>query len=50
VPSLSALGWTAHEIRALYERHGLSVQGWDRVRTHWLTFHHANSPQEVVEA
>jgi phosphoserine phosphatase len=44
------LGWTAHEIRALYERHGLSVQGWDKVRTDWLTFHHAAPSGEPVVA
>jgi 2-hydroxy-3-keto-5-methylthiopentenyl-1-phosphate phosphatase len=43
-----ALGWNAHEIRALYELHGLSVQGWDKVRTDWLTFHHAAAPPEAV--
>jgi phosphoserine phosphatase len=32
------LAWNAHDIRALYEKHGLSVQGWDKVRTDWLTF------------
>ncbi len=31
------LGWDAQAIRAHYERHGLSVQGWDKVRTDWLT-------------
>ena len=44
------LGWDAHQIRALYELHGLSVQGWDKVRTDWLTFHHASAPQEAVAA
>jgi len=41
-----ALKWDAHQIRALYEAHGLSVQGWDKVRTDWLTFHNAATPQE----
>jgi HAD superfamily phosphoserine phosphatase-like hydrolase len=46
------LHWDAHQIRALYELNGLSVQGWDKVRTDWLTFHHAARPQEaeLVEA
>jgi len=44
------LGWDAHQIRALYELHGLSVQGWDKVRTDWLSFHHASAPQEAVAA
>jgi phosphoserine phosphatase len=42
------LGWDAHQIRALYERHGLSVQGWDKVRTDWLTFREAAAPAEAV--
>lgn len=44
------LKWDAHQIRALYEQHGLSVQGWDKVRTDWLTFHHAAAPppEEVL--
>jgi phosphoserine phosphatase len=46
-----ALQWDAHQIRALYEMHGLSVQGWDKVRTDWLSFHHAAAPEEaLVEA
>jgi phosphoserine phosphatase len=46
-----ALQWDAHQIRALYEMHGLSVQGWDKVRTDWLSFHHAVEPEDaLVEA
>jgi 2-hydroxy-3-keto-5-methylthiopentenyl-1-phosphate phosphatase len=45
-----ALGWDAHRIRALYEANGLAIQGWDKVRTDWLTLHHANNPQEVLVA
>jgi phosphoserine phosphatase len=44
------LGWNAHQIRALYERHGLAVQGWDKVRTDWLTFREAPSPAEALAA
>jgi len=44
------LGWNAHQIRALYERHGLAVQGWDKVRTDWLTFHHTRLPQTALAA
>jgi phosphoserine phosphatase len=44
------LDWDAHEIRALYERHGLSVQGWDKVRTDWLTFQDATSPAVAMAA
>jgi phosphoserine phosphatase len=47
-----ALHWNAHQIRALYDLHGLSVQGWDKVRTDWLTFSHPAEPKEadLVEA
>jgi HAD superfamily phosphoserine phosphatase-like hydrolase len=45
-----ALEWDSHQIRALYELHGLSVQGWDKVRTDWLSFHHAAEPQEALVA
>jgi 2-hydroxy-3-keto-5-methylthiopentenyl-1-phosphate phosphatase len=45
-----ALKWDAHQIRALYEAHGLSVQGWDKVRTDWLSFHHAATPEEALAA
>ncbi len=47
-----ALHWNAHQIRALYDLHGLSVQGWDKVRTDWLTFSHPAVPKEgdLVEA
>jgi 2-hydroxy-3-keto-5-methylthiopentenyl-1-phosphate phosphatase len=45
-----ALKWDAHQIRALYEQHGLSVQGWDKVRTDWLTFHHAAQVPEALAA
>ena len=44
------LKWDAHQIRALYEQHGLSVQGWDKVRTDWLTFHHAAKIPETLAA
>jgi hypothetical protein len=29
--------YTSAEIRSLFERHGLVIQEWDRVRTDWLT-------------
>jgi len=45
-----ALNWDAHQIRAFYEAHGLSVQGWDKVRTDWLSFHHAAAPEVAVAA
>ena len=42
------LGWTAAAIRAHYERHGLSVQGWDKVRTDWLTLHPVGAASEAL--
>ena len=42
------LQWNAHEIRALYEKHGLAVQEWDKVRTDWLTFQDAEHPELVI--
>ncbi len=32
------LKWDAHQIRAFYDKHGLAVQGWDKIRTDLLTF------------
>ena len=34
------LQWDAQEIRAFFATHGLAVQGWDKIRTDWLTLHH----------
>jgi 2-hydroxy-3-keto-5-methylthiopentenyl-1-phosphate phosphatase len=31
------LGYSRNQIRALFERHGVLIQEWDRVRTDWLT-------------
>ena len=45
-----ALNWGSPRIRALYEDHGLSVQGWDKVRTDWLSFHQATKEQEAIAA
>jgi len=42
------LGWNAAAIRAHYERHGLSVQGWDKVRTDWLTLHPVAAPADTL--
>jgi HAD superfamily phosphoserine phosphatase-like hydrolase len=33
------LKWDAEQIREFFESNGLSVQGWDKIRTDWLTFH-----------
>ena len=38
VPVLEEIaGWSTREIRRLFERHGLVIQEWERVRTDWLT-------------
>ncbi len=43
--------WDASRIRDLFERHGLEVQGWDKIRTDWLTFQSAKDFEpELVES
>ena len=38
IPVLEEIGgYTASQIRRLFERNGLLIQEWDRVRTDWLT-------------
>jgi hypothetical protein len=38
VPVLEEVaGYGTPEIRALFERHGFTIQEWDKVRTDWLT-------------
>jgi HAD superfamily phosphoserine phosphatase-like hydrolase len=38
VPVLEDIvGWRRPAIRALFESHGLHIDGWDRTRTDWLT-------------
>jgi phosphoserine phosphatase len=38
VPILEDIaGYSAGEVRAFFEHHGLLIQDWDRVRTDWLT-------------
>ena len=38
VPILEDIvGWDALQVRALFERHGLQIQGWDKVRTDVVT-------------
>ena len=45
------LKWDAEQIREFFEAHGLSVQGWDKIRTDWLTFHKDHpKPQESIVA
>jgi len=41
------LGWNAARIRVLFEEQGLAIQGWDKVRTDWLSFHRA--PEAAME-
>jgi len=43
------LKWDAGQIREFFEAYGLSVQGWDKIRTDWLTFHKTPAkPRETV--
>lgn len=42
-------GWKAAAIRAHYERYGLSVLGWDKVRTDWLTLQPVAPAEALVE-
>jgi HAD superfamily phosphoserine phosphatase-like hydrolase len=45
------LKWDAEQIREFFEAYGLSVQGWDKIRTDWLTFHKTPvKPRETVPA
>jgi phosphoserine phosphatase len=44
------LKWDSHQIRELYESHGLAVQGWDKIRTDWLTFHQTTPPPPALVA
>jgi 2-hydroxy-3-keto-5-methylthiopentenyl-1-phosphate phosphatase len=38
VPILEeVVGWNTSEIRTFFEKHGLLIQEWDRVRADWLT-------------
>ena len=45
------LKWDTGQIREFFEAYGLSVQGWDKIRTDWLTFHKTPAkPRETVPA
>ena len=46
------LKWDAEQIREFFEAYGLSVQGWDKIRTDWLTFQKTPpaKPRETVPA
>jgi 2-hydroxy-3-keto-5-methylthiopentenyl-1-phosphate phosphatase len=51
VPVLEeVVGWGTREIRRLFERHGLVIQEWDRVRTDWLTITESATADEAIEA
>jgi 2-hydroxy-3-keto-5-methylthiopentenyl-1-phosphate phosphatase len=50
VPVLEEVaGWGTREIRRLFERHGLVIQEWDRVRTDWLTITESATQDAAVE-
>lgn len=47
------LKWNSRQIREMFEAHGLALQGWDKIRTDWLTFHKAagrGTPRPVALA
>jgi HAD superfamily phosphoserine phosphatase-like hydrolase len=45
------LKWDTGQIREFFEAYGLSVQGWDKIRTDWLTFHKTPAkPRETAPA
>ena len=41
------MGWERLRMREVFESYGMLIQGWDRVRTDWLTLRSAAS--ELVE-
>ena len=48
VPILEELaGYTPTDIRRLFERHGLVIQEWERVRTDWITISESSSAAET---
>jgi predicted HAD superfamily phosphohydrolase len=50
VPVLEEIGGhSAAEIRRLFERHGVLIQEWDRVRTDWLTIRDGATAAEPIE-
>lgn len=51
VPILEDIfGWEPVRIRDLLEDHGLEVQGWDKVRTDWLTLRPTNEEPRLTMA
>lgn len=50
VPILEEIvGFGSRQIRALFEREGLVIQEWDRMRTDWLTFRSGAEAGAVAE-
>lgn len=50
VPVLEEIGdYSRTRIRALFEREGVIIQEWDRVRTDWLTIRGADTPPVVED-
>jgi HAD superfamily phosphoserine phosphatase-like hydrolase len=51
VPVLEEIGgFSPSDIRTLFERHGVMIQEWDRVRTDWLTIRDCvAAPDKVAE-
>jgi hypothetical protein len=51
VPVLEEIGgYSPSDIRTLFERHGVMIQDWDRVRTDWLTIRDCvAAPEKIAE-
>ena len=48
IPILEELcGYTPVQVRGLFERHGMQIQEWDRVRTDWLTISDRDDAAEL---
>ncbi|HKG94477.1 MAG TPA: haloacid dehalogenase-like hydrolase, partial [Gemmatimonadaceae bacterium] len=51
VPVLEEIaGYTPGDVRRLFERHGLVIQEWERVRTDWLTIRQNTGASDAVPA
>lgn len=51
VPVLEEVaGYGTRDIRRLFERHGLVLQEWDRVRTDWITITESATREDAVAA
>jgi hypothetical protein len=51
VPVLEEIGgYSPSDIKTLFERHGVMIQDWDRVRTDWLTIRDCvAAPEKIAE-